>query len=306
MNSKFYRVAGITIEVRSDYSITENTFHPKFKQFAVDGPGDDNVMINHHFYLPDSIEERCEHEIYNKSQWQVFKTDKAWKFKYHPVLPEDPPHSVMGIFNLSYTALDIYTDEISEEAYKNSRFNGVTLFNTDQILFAKLLCDRNGLIIHSNGFDVNGNGILLAGDSGAGKSTLSRMLKKRGFDILCDDRMFVRKLQSGFGLYGNWCHGTVPDTSSISVPLKAIFFLEQSKTNRAILMDDKKQIARKLVQSMVKPFLTPEDWEKTLTVIEHLGRTVRCYILKFDLSGEICDMIEKLFQGNKNLFKEDN
>lgn len=306
MNSKFYSVAGITIEVRSDFSITGSTFHPKFKQFEVDGPGDDNVVINHHFYLPDSIEESCEHEIYNKSQWQVFKTDKAWTFKYHPVLPEDPPHSVTGIFNFNYTVLDIYTDEINEESYKTGKFSALTLFNTDQIIFAKLLCDRNGLIIHSNGFDINGNGILLAGDSGAGKSTLSGMLKECGFEILCDDRMFVKRSHADFWLYGNWCHGTVPDTSDISVPFKAIFFLEQSKLNKAIIMDDKKLIARKLIQSMVKPFLTPKDWEKTFAIIENLGHNVDCYILKFDLSGEICEVINGLFQDNKNLLKAEN
>ncbi|MCP4117800.1 MAG: hypothetical protein GY737_20860 [Desulfobacteraceae bacterium] len=305
MNIKFYSVAGITIKVRSDYPITDNTFHSKFRQFEVDGPGDDNVVINHHFHMPDSINVPCEYEIYNKSQWQVFKTDTAWIFNYHSVLPEDFPHSVMGVFNSNYTVLDIYSDDIDQESYKNGRFNALTLFNTDQILFAKLLCDRNGLIIHSNGFDINGNGILLAGDSGAGKSTLSGMLKERGFGILCDDRMFVKNLQDVFWLYGNWCHGTKPDTSSISVPLKAVFFLEQSKTNKVIRIEDKKQIARKLVRSMVKPFLTPEDWGKTLTIIERIGRNVECYVLQFDLSGEICEEIEKLFQGDSNLLKAD-
>jgi len=160
------------------------------------------VVINHHFSLPDSIIETCEHEIYNKSQWQVFKTGTAWTFKYHPVFPEDPPYSVTGVFNTAHTKVDVYTDDINEECYKNGRFNTLTLLNTDQMLFAKLLCDRNGLILHSNGFNINGNGILIAGDSGAGKSTLSGMLKKRGFEILCDDRMFVKTSKDGFGSMG--------------------------------------------------------------------------------------------------------
>jgi len=71
-------------------------------------------------------------------------------------------------------------------------------------------------------------------------------------------------------------------------------------------MDNKILIARKLVQAMVKPFLTPEDWEKNFSIIERLGRNIECYILQFDLSGEICKKIEKLFQESENLLKADN
>ncbi|MBU1344822.1 MAG: hypothetical protein KKE44_19230 [Proteobacteria bacterium] len=297
VNVKYYAVAGITIQVNSDLPITENTFHPRFKLFEVDGPGVDNVVIHHHFYLPDPLlknHDSQKNEIYKKDQWQIYKTNDAWIYKFHPVFPDDPDHSAVGIFNLNHRHVDIYTCDIDKVKYANHHFNALTLFNSDQVLFSKILSDRNGLIIHSNGFDMDGNGILLAGRSGAGKSTLSKMLKADNMKILCDDRMFIARPGTDFWIYGNWCHGSVPDISQGSAPLKAIFFLKQSKTNQIVLFKDVSALIPLLMKSIVKPFLDKEGWDKTLTTIKDLIETIPCYQLEFDLSGNICKNIRNL------------
>ena len=184
------------------------------------------------------------------------------------------------------------------DRYRNGQHNALTLFNSDQVLFSKLLCDRDGLILHSNGFQWAGKGFLLAGKSGSGKSTLSGMLKQRGFNILCDDRMFLRRLKSRFQIHGSWCHGSVPDAANRSAPLDALFFLRQSRQDKIELMTDKNTISRLMVQSMVKPFLDKEDWEKTLDTLSDLIRRTRIYTLYFNLSGSICGKIkEQLGQG---------
>ena len=41
---RFYRVAGVTLEVQSDRSFSRDTFAPKFDLFQVDGPGDDTIV----------------------------------------------------------------------------------------------------------------------------------------------------------------------------------------------------------------------------------------------------------------------
>jgi hypothetical protein len=43
----------ITIQVESDLPITDSTFHPKFKLFEIEGPGEETIYIRHHFSLPD-------------------------------------------------------------------------------------------------------------------------------------------------------------------------------------------------------------------------------------------------------------
>jgi len=295
---KFYKVAGITIQVTSAYPISENTFHPKFKQFEVPGPGSDNVMIYHHFNLPKSVDtiEAGGKEIYHKNQWQIFKTDETWIYRYTSLSPENLVENAIGIMSNDYRSIHIYTENLSREKYSRAGFAALTLFNTDQMIFTKLLSDRNGVMIHSNGFNINGNGVLLAGVSGSGKSTLTAMLKKQGHEILCDDRMFVRKIEDEFCIFGNWCYGSHPDVSSSSAPLKGFLFLKKATQNRIKEITQPDRIAAHLLKVIVKPLLDVDGWEKYFATIEELRKKTRFFQIEFDLSGNICDVLNRFFQ----------
>jgi hypothetical protein len=293
---KFYKAAGITIEVRSDFPVSENTFHPKFRKFSVGGPGEDNVRINHHFHLPEDLltAQSAAREIYRNEQWQILRTDDSWIYAFTSVSPLDPGHSAVGIFNDDHTELSVYSTDFDRETYQQANFQALTLFNSDQVMFSRLLCDRNGMILHSNGFDFNDNGLLITGPSGAGKSTLSKMLKARGHKILCDDKMFITNSRAGFRIHGNWCHGSVPDTSRGSAPLKVILFLEQSSENSVEMIREKRDISHCLLNTIVKPFLPPDGWVKTFDNIQEMTHQVKCYRVRFDLSGNVCEMIENI------------
>lgn len=294
-HTRYYKAADITIQVNSDYPITDKTFHPKFKTFETQGPGNDTIIINHYFH-PINPSYKQETLIYNKDQWQIFKSPDSWFYKYTPFSAEDRGNPVIGKFCKDHSLTEIYAAAIHKDNYQNAQFNALTLFNTDQVLFARLLNNRNGLIIHSNGFNINGRGILLTGNSGAGKSTLSHMLKQKGADILCDDRMFVKFSHTDFWIHGHWNHGSVPDVSSASAPLKAIFFLEQAKNNEIIKLKDKKKVTLDLFQSVVKQFLTQDEWSSTFTILEKIIHDIDCYVIKFNLDGNICEKIIKLLQ----------
>ena len=294
--NRYYKVAGLTIQVKSDYPVSDNTFHPKFKKFRAEKPGIDNIKIHHHFHLPELPGNIKKFERFNDIQWQIYKTRNKWIYKYRSCTPMDPDHCATAIFSLDHTYVDIYTADFDEKRYQNYRSPALTFLNSDQILFSKLLCDRNGLILHSNGFDINGHGILLAGKSGAGKSTLSAMLKKTGCKILCDDRMFIIRKEERFWLAGHWCHGSVPDVSNHTAPLKAIFFLAHAKKNKITRIQNKIFMTQKIIQSMVKSFFNKQDWAKTFSTIEELVETTRFYELQFDLSGEICHKINKILE----------
>lgn len=288
----YYHTAGITICVTSDYPMSLNTFHPKFNIFRTDHPGDDLVTIHHHFSRPPQPDDLDDDIRFSDDQWQVYKVNSEWIYKYRPFYKGDPQHRAVGIFNADHSKVDMYIRDVGPEQYLNYGSGALTFFNTDQMLFSKLLCDRNGLIIHSNGFDIENAGILLTGHSGAGKSTLSSMLKKRGHPILCDDRMFIIKPGDQFIISGHWCHGSVPDVSNTTVPLRAVFILEQSKENRLERITQTNINVQLLIKSMVKSFFSPSDWQTTLLIIEKMARKIPFYKLKFDLSGKICDMIK--------------
>jgi len=294
---KYYKVADITLQLISDYPISGNTFHPKFKGFEVSKSQSDMVTIHHHFNTPefDKGIEKNKIEIYKKPPFQIYKSRKSWIYKYTPITPDGFVTDVIGEMNNDYSSLHIHAKDLTAEKYSRGLFNALTLFNTDQMIFAKLLCDRNGIIIHSNGFNINGNGILLAGVSGSGKSTLSGMLKKQNHEILCDDRMFLRKRGDEFWIFGNWCYGSHPDLSPSAAPLKGFLFLKKGHKNQITEIKEKKIIASRLSQVLVKPLLDSDGWQKYFIVVEELIKTIRFFEIEFDLSGNICNEINNFF-----------
>ncbi|MBI5400357.1 hypothetical protein HZB07_07145 [Candidatus Saganbacteria bacterium] len=153
------------------------------------------------------------------------------------------------------------------------------------------MADRGGCYLHACGVILDGKGWLFVGHSEAGKSTTSLMLKEAGGEILCDDRIIVRKHSEGFKMYGTWSHGDVPDISPNDAPLHAIFFLEQNRENKLILIDDKLEVVKKLLACLIKPMVCADWWEKELSLIERLAKEATCYRMLFDKSGQIVGKI---------------
>lgn len=288
---RYFKIADITVQVESDLPIKDNTFYPKFKLFEVDGPGEDTISIRHHFSLPDLSGKDLGKEFYRKPPWAVYKKGGSWIYLgISPVQGDKNLHTVV-VFNSDHTRARIYNDK--EETFLKGNLHSLTLFPTDQILLARILADREGCYFHACGVNFEGKGLLFAGHSEAGKSTMATMLKGKA-EILCDDRIIIRKLPEGFKIYGTWSHGDVPDVSGNSAPLRAILFLEKTKENRLIPLTDKKDMAKRILSCLIKPFTTADWWDKSLALIEEVADRVPCYTLEFDKTGAVADILRKL------------
>ncbi len=297
---RFYQIAGITIRVESDLPMSDKTFHEKFKHFEINGPQADMVRITHHFALPDLDGKDLGREVYRKAPWAIYRKGNAWI--YLGIAPIDGDKSLHRVvsFNHDHTQVTIYNDSTRENGFLKGGLTSLTMFPTDQILLARVLADRNAFYLHSCGVRLNGKGLLFAGHSEAGKSTMAMMLKGKA-DILCDDRMIIRGTGAdqpvpgqGFQIHGTWSHGDVPDVSAGSAPLKAIMFLEKSSDNQLIRLHDKREITRRMLECLIKPFVTVDWWDKTLSVLDRVVANVPCYVLKFDKSGKVVDVLQGL------------
>ncbi len=290
---RYFKIADITIQMESDLPFTKDSFRSKFKHFEVDGPGDDTITIRHHFSLPDIDGRGSWKEFYRKTPWAIYRDKDSWI--YLGITEANGVERIhrVTVFNDDHTRGRIYNDETRKKTFLKGDLTSVTLFASDQILLARVLADRQGCYFHSSGVDFEGKGLLFAGHSEAGKSTMVTMLKDKA-DILCDDRMIVRKRQDSYRIYGTWSHGDVPDVSGSSAPLKAILFLEKSDKNELIPMSDKNEITRRLLSVLIKPFVTADWWEKTLALTEDISRNIPCYALKFDRTGGVVELLKRL------------
>jgi hypothetical protein len=327
VDHRFYHIAGIIIRMEADLPITDTTFHPKFKHFEVNGPGEDTITIRHHFSLPDLTDWDMGEEVYRKSPWAIYRNGHSWFYMgiggnaggmvnrllwpgiWHRLytksrqktkqaesifsrsVKEGNIHQ-LAVFNHDYSSIRIYNK--SERTFQRGNLHSLTLFPTDQVLIARVLADREGCYIHASGVVLDGKGILFVGHSDAGKSTMVMMLKDRA-KVLCDDRIIARRWPKGFKIHGTWSHGDVPDVSAGAAPLKAILFLKQDRENRLIPIDHKQEIIKRLLACLIKPLSTADWWERMLTLVDQMAREVPCYSLHFTKKdGEVIDLLRRL------------
>jgi hypothetical protein len=307
-NSRYYRIADITIKVESDLPINNHTFNEELELFRVDGPGEDTVTIHHHFELPQLQSFDLGTEVYRKTPWAIYQTLNGWL--YLGILPDsfDEKLWTVAIFNQDHSSGNIYHN--GSETFLNGNLHSLTMFPTDQILVARLLADRQGCYLHSAGAILNGAGMLFVGHSDAGKSTISQMLidvdaveaasqPPLKVEILCDDRNIVLHSGKGWCVYGSWSHGDIPNVSPASAPLRSVCFLEQADENTLIPMADRKEILRRLLACVITPFVTADWWHKTIDLLAIMPGEVPCYLMRFDKSGEIVKAFSKLNLGEK-------
>jgi len=288
---RYYRIAEITIQVDSDIPIEDKTFDKAVRHFEVSEPGPEIVTIRHHFSLPDLTGEDMGQELYRKLPLAIFKKGDSWMYLGITSLDKGAKPFRISVFNKDYSCGHIYNS--SDEFFRLGGHNSLCLYPTDQILIARILADRAGFYLHSAGVVYGGHGLLFVGHSEAGKSTMVKMLKEKA-EILCDDRIILRKQNGLWNIYGTWSHGDVPDVSPSSAPLSAVFFLEKAGENTIIPIKDKKEALARLLACVIRPFVDSEWWEKTLSHVEDVGANIPCYRLLFDKSGRIIPLIDKL------------
>jgi len=295
---RYYRIAGVTIQVDSDLPIAEHTFGPNLAGFEVPGPGEDVIAIRHHFAQPELLGNHLGVAVYRQPPWTIYRQGRSWVYVgTEPEGDTGAPHQI-AVFSADHTRGHIYSDNLRAQAFEAGNLNSLTLFPTDQMLLARVLVDRQACYLHAAGMVFDGQGLLFVGHSEAGKSTIVTMLQAKG-EILCDDRIVVRRWPDGYRIHGTWSHGDVPIVSPGEAPLRAILFLEQAAGNRLLPVADRRDVAARLLLHVIKPLVTHDWWQRVFDVVEGLVHEVPAYCLQFDRSGRVIDVLQTLLDGKE-------
>jgi hypothetical protein len=303
---RYWQIAGITIQVESDLPFTADTFDVKFESFRADGPGSDTVFIHHHFSLPERDDSEDAEEVYRKPPWAIYRKGDGGSWVYQGISPQVDDLSLhrVAVFDADHTRGELYNDAVREQSWRDGGLHSLTMFPSDQILLARLLADRRACYLHSGGLTIDGQGFAFVGHSDAGKSTTMLLVREalgERAEILCDDRNIVRYWPRGYAggprgfyVHGTWSHGDVPEVSSAAAPLRAILFLEQSRSNEIVPLADRKQIWRRLLATLIRPLVTADWWHKEMDVLAQIVDDVPCCTMRFDKSGAIVPLIADL------------
>ena len=104
-----------------------------------------------------------------------------------------------------------------------------------RIIFANILPDYHGIMVHGLGIRYAGEGIAFLGRGGSGKSTLAGFYKKeKKAEILSDEHIIIRKINNKFFLYGTPWPGEGSRTCAQKAELKRLFFIEHRGKNEVL------------------------------------------------------------------------
>jgi len=282
-----FEIGGISLSIDSDLPLKKETFASKFQLFRCTNEGDVSVTIHHHCGLP-KIGNWGE-KVYQRAPWIIYETPS--RYTYRMFVEGNSQFHLVAIFNKDHSEGHIYKGKNYVQAFKEGNLTSLLCLPTDQILFARLLADRGGIILHGSGLIFKEKGYLFVGHSDAGKTTLVKIFHHHA-RILNDDRMIVRKEDGRFYLYGTPWHGELSLVAPDRISLKAIFFLNQAEENK-VEKTEGLDAFKRLYGCTIKPLVT-EKWAKnTLDVCQALSREVPCYHLYFDKTEGVISTIEK-------------
>ncbi len=287
---RYYRIAGITIQLTADFEINDSTYQDKFAKFRVDGPGDDTVALNLVAAVPTRADLQLGKQVYRRTPWDIYRQGQSWVYLVVATDDADAEPEIAAVFNADHTEATVYT---RADVIARGDLGSLTTFTSDQVWLAQLLADREGCYMHSSGIIMDGKGLLFVGHSEAGKSTMLKILGGQG-ELLCDDRVIVRRGPDGFRIHGSWSHGELPDVSPNSAPLRAILYLDKAPTNELIPIESRKERFSTALNYVVRPMVTADWWDKILTLTDRMAAEVPAYRLRFDKSGAVADLLKTL------------
>jgi hypothetical protein len=124
----------------------------------------------------------------------------------------------------------LYLPPSAEDARRGSAL----AYPLDELLFQHHFARAGALVVHACAVSVQGGALLFCGRSGAGKTTMARLWRRYrpGAVVLSDDRVVVRWRGGRPWIYGTPWHGSGRYASPRGAPLRAIFFLRQSRRTR--------------------------------------------------------------------------
>jgi len=169
-----------------------------------------------------------------------------------------------------------------------------------ELLMIAHLARRQGVILHGCGVAIAGRGIVLAGESGAGKSTLSRLwAKRKGVEILSDDRVIVRRQNGSLRLYGTPWHGDEAFAARGGVELSRIFFIRHGSRNHIRKLSVAGAV-RELLKCSFPPLWDAGGMAAALELFHDMAASVPCAELAFVPDPTAIDFVLNSLNVNRN------
>lgn len=199
--------------------------------------------------------------------------------------------TIQVIFINSTKVKDIkfrYLSDKKNQIYFPNSFYHFNLFNCAiKNIFSSYLVNHCGCMLHGSCVEIEGGGVVFAGEPGAGKSTIAKKLRGK---ILADDRSLIRFTGNKPRIFGSPFYERVDfEKNPINLELKAIFLLKKkmklSKIEIHKLKSSSEAMFRILPHIAVGEALPLDQkyrrWQRVFFQAGKLARSVPIYSLSW-------------------------
>jgi hypothetical protein len=171
----------------------------------------------------------------------------------------------------------------------------------DRIFLVSFLSmNSTGILMHCCGVVDDGYGLIFVGSRGVGKSTLARLWSTEGdAEILSDECIGIRLVKDQPYIYGTPWFSNSRKYSNYSAPLKKIFLLSHSQTNRARRISANNAF-RNLAVHTILPFWDEVGLKNSLDFLSKIALDVPSYELEFFPDKKIIEFIREIVENDKS------
>jgi hypothetical protein len=179
------------------------------------------------------------------------------------------------------------------------------------VLLRRSLARQGGLLLHAAGVVHKNVAYLFMGPSGSGKTTISRAARKRGWSVLADDGLIVRRMPArhspawetpghrfqafrspwnAMGSPWNGSFGAGPDSAEI----RAVYFQRHGTANRWERLGRVAGSVR-LIETAYPALKQLQDHDPATAValLADMNREIPCYSLWFTID---CDFLDQIIE----------
>ncbi len=290
----YLRIADVSISFTWDPLVAPEDFDSHYRSFCdTSGNGQKPIPVRIHPRLPESLDIEKLERIYASGQtWSFFRKQIDYFLVLDPPKFKKDPLCVAR-FHRPIEDVEIFYNPKAIRMRKGRRFMpNPWSYPMDRLLSSYFLAEREGMMMHAAGVDIDGKGYIFPGKSGKGKSTLSRQfLLEEGPVVLNDERVAVRKINGGFKAFGTPWPGDAEIAVNRGLPLSGMFFIHHGTHNRIRKIELGEALKRLLPLATI-PWYDPEMMTKTLLLCEDLVSRVPSYDLHFTPDGVVNVMRE--------------
>jgi hypothetical protein len=195
-HSNRFAVGGVSVQLVGEHKI-DVALVPSLEPFSVvTGVSDIHLRMER----VSSLSRPPERQLFDSgSVWRLYEDDGGFQFDFNAPVFGDRPYKRLIVDDLFRWG----TLQLDESCFACTPCLAAPLdYPLDELLIMHRLTQEKGIELHSCGIvRPDGTGNLFVGHSGAGKSTTTRLWTAReGVEVLSDDRIIVRREESGSGV----------------------------------------------------------------------------------------------------------